>query len=114
MKEEYGSTPENLICAIGPSIRKCCFEVDEDVMQMFYDKFKDKKEINQIITKQENKSKYYIDTVLINRIILKEEGLIDNNIIESKICTKCKSEKLHSYREEGELSGRNTSIITLI
>lgn len=112
LKEKYNIKPEKLICAIAPSIRECCFEVDEEVKEMFYEKFKSIGAIEKII-KTTNKNKYYIDTVLINRIILNREGLKNDNIIESKICTKCNSNKLHSYREEKEKSGRNTGIISL-
>lgn len=113
LKEEYGCNPEDLICAIGPYIKKCCFEVDEDVRDMFYEKFRNLNEIDKIITKSKN-SKYYIDTGLINRIILMQEGVMEGNIIYSDICTKCNSEKLHSYRVEKQNSGRNTSLIAII
>lgn len=113
LKEEYNSNPEDLICIMGPYIRKCCFEVDKDVKDMFYEKFKNLKQIDKIITKSEN-SKYHIDTGLINRIILMEEGIQNINIIDSDICTKCKVEKLHSYRVEKQNSGRNTSLIAII
>ena len=76
---------------------------------MFYERFKDTELTHEIIKKQKNNHKYYIDTTLINRIILKREGLKE----DSTICTKCNSDKLHSYREDKELSGRNTAIITL-
>ena len=112
LKEEYGVNPGDLICCIGPNIGKCCFEVDKDVRDMFYDKFKYTGKIEEIIN--ENKIKYTIDTCLINRLILKEEGLKEENIIESEICTKCNNRKLHSYRCDGDKSGRNTSIISLI
>lgn len=114
LKEEYNCNPKDLICLISPSIGKCCFEVDEDVKDMFYNRFKNTEKIDEIIKKSEEKQKYYIDTVLINRIILKEEGLQDKNIIESGICTKCRNDKLHSHRKEGDRSGRNTAIISLI
>ncbi len=39
IKEEYETEPKDLICIMAPSIKKCCFEVDEDVKDMFYDKF---------------------------------------------------------------------------
>ncbi len=112
LKQEYGCNPKDLICLIGPFIRKCCFEVDEDVKEMFYEKFKNLGNIDEIITKSKN-SKYYIDTGYINRLILIHEGLTNENIIDSKICTKCNHNKLHSYRMEGALSGRNVSIISL-
>ncbi len=114
LKEEYGCNPKDLICIMAPSIRKCCFEVDEDVKEMFESKFKYTGRIDEIIQKSDVHGKYYIDTQLINRIILEEEGMLPENIIESEICTKCNSNKLHSYRSEGELVGRNTSVICLI
>lgn len=80
---------------------------------MFYDKFKNTGRISDIINKADEENKYYVDTVLINKIILKEEGLEDKNIIDSKICTKCRNDKLHSYRGEGEKAGRNTGLICL-
>lgn len=80
---------------------------------MFYNKFKEKKEIDEIIKKTKDNNKYHIDTVLINKIILKEEGLKEENIIDSGICTKCSAKKLHSFREDKEASGRNMALITL-
>lgn len=98
---------------IAPSIRQCCFEVDEDVKDMFYEKFKDRINENDFIKKSKNKGKYYIDTALINKVILEEEGIQINNIIDCEICTKCHPDKLHSYRDELENSGRNASIIMI-
>lgn len=114
LKEEYKVDLKSLICAISPSIRNCCFEVTEDVKDMFYERFKNFKEIEDIIKKSENNGKYYIDTVLINKIILRKEGLSIKNIIDSGICTKCNWDKMHSYREEKEIAGRNTGLIALI
>ena len=111
MIEEYNCNPKDIICCIGPSIGKCHFEVEEDVAKMFYDTFKQTKRINEIIEKKE---KYHIDTVLINRIMLEEVGLLSENIIESKICTVCSNNLIHSYRKEKEEAGRNSSLIVLI
>ena len=36
---EYGCKPEDIICCIGPCIKKCHFEVDEDVMELFKEEF---------------------------------------------------------------------------
>ena len=102
------------MCFIGPYIRKMCFEVDEDVKEMFYKKFEYTGRIDEIIEESENNSKYYIDTGLINKIILQEEGLSEYNIIDSGICTACYTDKLYSYRVEKENAGRNCSIISLI
>lgn len=112
MIKDYGSNPQDIICCIGPTIRKCHFEVDEDVKDMFYEAFKDSNIISlgQI---KDGKQKYYIDTVLANINMMRDLGLKDENIIDSKICTVCNSDKMHSYRVDKNLAGRNTAIIAI-
>ncbi len=117
MVDNYACNPKDIICCIGPSIRKCHFEVDEDLSEKFYEKFKYLSNIDDIISKgkqENNKQKYNIDTVLINKQTMIQMGLKEENIIDCGLCTVCNSDKFHSYRVEKELAGRNTGIITLI
>ena len=113
MKEEYECNAQDIICCICPSIRKCHFEVSKDVKDLFYEEFKDLKEINEIITGTKPNEKWNIDTVLINKIILGQQGLEKENIIDSGICSMCNSNIIHSYRAEGEGYGLSTAIIGL-
>ena len=46
---EYNCNPEDIICCIGPHIRQCHFEVDEDVKDLFYNKFKNEIDIEKHI-----------------------------------------------------------------
>ena len=112
MKREYNCNPKDIICCICPSIRKCHFEVDKDVKDLFYNEFKELKEINQII-EENKKNKWNIDTVLINKIILIDAGLKEENIIDSKICSVCNCNLIHSYRAEKEGYGLETALIEL-
>ena len=116
MINEFNIKPEDIICCICPSIRKCHFEVDRDVKEMFENEFKDlniNKNID-IMEKQKDKEKWNIDTVLINRIILEKTGLKAENIIDSGLCSVCNKELIHSFRVEKEGYGLNTAIISLI
>ena len=118
MTKDYGCNPENIICCIGPTIRKCHFEVQDDVKEIFYNKFKEIIDIEKYILPKEKKNKeevnkYYIDTVSINKEILLKAGLKEENIVDSKICTVCNNEKIHSYRAHGKESGRNITIMEL-
>lgn len=116
MIEEYNSKPEDIICCIGPAIGKCHFEVDEDVKNIFETTFSYMNINDRIIEKgevKEGKQKYFIDTNLINRIMLEEIGLLKENIIESNICTVCNKDVLHSYRVDRQNAGRNTAIMSL-
>ena len=70
MVEKYNSKYEDIICCICPSIRRCHFEVKKDVEKLFKEEFKDLN-LEEIIDEKENES-WYIDTVLINKIILEK------------------------------------------
>ena len=115
MVNELGCKPENIICCICPSIRKCHFEVDKDVKDLFEEEFKDlniSKNID-IMEKQKDKEKWNIDTVLINKIILEKAGLKTENIIDSGLCSVCNKDLIHSFRVEKQGYGLNTALIAL-
>ncbi len=113
MQKDCGVKPENLICCMCPSIRKCHFEVKQDVKDLFEEKFKAKVDLNKIIEKRQDiDGKWNIDTVLLNTILLQQQGLKSENIINSEICTVCNSDILHSYRVEKEGFGLETAIIS--
>lgn len=131
MIKDYECNPKDIICCIGPTIRQCHFEVDEDVKDIFYNQFKDKIQIEKYITNKNkefeneltecmerrlnsSENKYYIDTVEINKQVLLKMGLKEENIIDSKICTVCEEKQIHSYRAHGKKAGRNISIIEKI
>ena len=137
MIDEFDCNPKDIICCICPSIRKCHFEVDEDVKNLFESEFQDltnvtlklnsennvsksifddKKPINlleQIIEYNTQNHKWHIDTVLINRAILQKIGLKDENIIDCGICSVCNSNIIHSFRVEKEGYGVETALIEL-
>lgn len=112
MVEIYGCNIKDIIVCITPCIRKCHFEVDEDVYKMFLEKFKELENLDEIITKKN--SKWYIDTVLINKTILKKIGILEENIEDPEICSVCNKDIIHSYRAEGETYGLSTCLISLI
>ena len=113
MVSEYGCNPKDIICCIGPTIRKCHFEVEDDVKKIFMESFNDESiiEKTQII---DGKQKYHIDAVSANIKMLKSCGLQPQNIIDSGICTVCNSDSFHSYRAHRENAGRNAAIMCLI
>ncbi len=113
MKKEFDCNAEDIICCICPSIRKCHFEVEEEVKMSFEKEFADMKEIGQTIEETIPNKKWHIDTVKINQIILQKEGLKPENIIDSGICSVCHSTLIHSYRVEKQGYGLNTALIEL-
>lgn len=129
MVKEFGSNPQDILCCICPSIRKCHFEVEEDVKNQFKNEFFDLENVNFIDIEQNNKvttiqltdfieetekdKKWNVDTVLINKILLQIEGLKPENIIDSGICSVCHLDKIHSYRIEKKAYNTETAVIEL-
>ena len=115
MIEVYNCNPQDIEVYFCPSIRKCHFEVDEDVMNICKEKFEYTNKLDEIISKgeiKEGKQKYYIDTILINKILLFEEGILEKNIVDSNICSVCNQDKIHSKRAEGFYFGLGAAFIT--
>lgn len=116
MITNYKCNPEDIYCFISPSIRKCHFEVDEEVKDLcenifsFTNKTNEFIEIGKVV---EGKQKYMIDTVLINRMLLTSIGLKNEKIIDCDICSLCNSDKINSYRAEGKDFRLATAIISL-
>lgn len=111
MQEEYGSKLEDIICCMSPSICKDHFEVDEDVYNLFKNEFNEINEYDKVYEKKNDK--WLIDTILINRLMLKRAGLKEENIIDSGICSVCNKDLIHSYRAHGKDAGRATLIISM-
>ena len=117
MKEEYHCNPKDIICCFCPSIRKCHFEVDQDVAEKCQELFVSTGRMSEIIELgeiKEGKQKYLIDTLLINQILLQEEGILEENIIDCEICSVCHADKIHSRRADGENFGLACSLIERI
>ena len=112
MTNDYHSKPEDIIVCICPSILKCCFEVDYEVVESFKNNFSNIDEDIYLGEIKDNKQKYYIDTVNINKKVLLSLGLKEENIITSDLCTKCQHDLYHSYRYD-KTEGRNIAAIIL-
>ncbi len=114
MKEKFDSNPSDILCFLCPSIRKCHFEVDEDVKELCEKVFEYTGRIEEIIEKgeiKEGKQKYLIDTILINKLLLAEAGVLAENIVDSGVCSVCDSDLVHSRRAEGEYFGLGSAFI---
>lgn len=95
MTAEFGTNPKDLVCAIGPAISKCCYEVDEGCA----DEFRQLDDLHtpRFIFPKEN-NKYMIDLLKANRQILIRAKVKPKNITVSDLCTRCNSDLLWSHR----------------
>lgn len=101
MKKEYLCRAENIIAAIGPSIRSCHFEVGEEVASQFDDKY--------IIGGFE---KPHIDLQACIKDGLEGVGVAE--ITDSEICTYCNSDMFYSHRKTGDSRGCMAAIMQLV
>ncbi len=110
--ENFGSDVKNIVCCMGPAIKKCCFEIKNDILPKF--KNMDLQNIESFI--QENMYKnnsYNIDLFGINKQILLEAGLLEENIILSDLCTKCHPELFYSHRNSAKKRGSMAAFMSL-
>ncbi len=114
MIREFNSNPEDIKVYISPSIQKCHFEVGEKLKEEFEKEFTDI-DINSLIIKGDYKDeqKYFIDTVNLNKMILINKGIKEENINSSDLCSVCNSDFIHSYRKDKPNDGRNICLITI-
>lgn len=96
MQEEYGTNPNDVIAAVGPSICQDCYEVSEDVILEFQKQF-DQKHWDVLYYKKANE-KYQLNLWKANEIVLEEAGILKQNIAVTNVCTCCNSEMLFSHR----------------
>lgn len=101
MKNQFETTPKDLVAWIGPSAGPCCYEVGRDVASQFTGK-----------TSIQRKEKWYLDLKEENRSQLLQEGLLTTNCECSTVCTIC-SPSMQSYRRDGARSGRMMAIIVM-
>jgi YfiH family protein len=102
LKNHFNSVAANLICYIGPSISQKNYEVGEEVASKFH------KEFVYI-----NKNKFYLDVTGANYKMLIEEGVKRTNIQVSGLCSYEYENILHSYRRDGQKSGRALGVIAM-
>lgn len=95
MTKNFGTKPADVYVAIGPCICMDCYEVSKEL----YEDFKAKFNYDDCIVQKEEK--YYLNLAYINKRILQDAGVGEENIIVSDICTCCNKEDMFSHRGLG-------------
>jgi len=126
MRKYFKSDPRNLVAAIGPGVRGCCYEVGEEVRTKFETQFayanslfREVKESDPVRDKypllfltarapghSELPVKLFLDLVEANRRQLLDAGVLAKNIDTAAPCTACHPDLLFSFRAEKGVTGR--------
>ena len=107
---EFSTRPEELRAAIGPSICKDCFEVDEPVAAEFL-KLPHSK---LFVSGPEENGKYHVDLWECNRQFMLAAGLLPEHITVGEVCTMCESDLLFSHRKTRGRRGSNCAMLGLV
>lgn len=99
---DFSSKQEDLFIYIGPSISQMNYEVGSDVADLFLSDY--------IKTKN---GKLYLDVLSANVDMIEEFGVPVNQIEISPYCSYKEKELLHSFRRDGDRSGRHLGVISL-
>jgi len=112
LQNDFNSNLKDVFIFIGPSIRKCCFKVKQDIFDLFYFKFKKNLIFKKTIDDEEKINYYFIDLVNLITKDLLDLGIPKNNISDLKLCTYCNEDLFFSYRRKKE-TGRQAGIIMI-
>ncbi len=132
----FNSQPENLMAAIGPSIRRCCYEVGPEVVDAFCGSFPNGEDFfhKVLATPEEARmalryqtlfslqappghqaeealAKVHLDLAAVARFQLEHAGISSRQIFTADYCTACRTDLFFSYRKEGSLAGRMMAVI---
>ena len=112
MQEEFGTHPENLVIATGPSICGTCYEVGSEVINHFHEQYTEcqcKRFITiKMMDTPDNpldksrtylpEEKYQLDLAEAIRQSVVALGVPDKSIVKSSFCTMCHPELFFSHR----------------
>ena len=107
IRAAYGTKPEDLYTAIGPSICVNCYEVSEDVAERF-------ERFPGVVQKGRKPDKYQLNLWEANRQILRQAGVREERIAVTDICTCCNSDYLFSHRASMGRRGNLAAFLELV
>lgn len=111
MHEEYGCDPDNIVCAIGPSICQKCYEVSEDVAQHFTDVFGDA--YGETLLYRKENGKYQLNLQKACEITLLASGIRKEHLDVTDLCTCCNPDWLFSHRASNGKRGNLAAVMML-
>jgi len=110
LAEAYGSRPQDLVVAIGPSLGACCGEMGDEVVDAFRDAGHDESSIERWFVRETGRRPHF-DLWRANCDQLEGAGVPPAAIHVSGLCTRCHPGVFHSFRAAGQAVGRMAAVI---
>jgi YfiH family protein len=102
MEKEFGASPGRMVAYLGPSAGVCCYEVGPEVAREF-----------ALECVERRGGTIYLNLKRANTDHLHSSGLKTENIEVSDSCTICGGDEFHSYRRDGNRSGRMMALFRI-
>ena len=110
MEDEYGTRAYDLVCAIGPSICRACYEIGEDVAVVIKERYGEDTEH----LRDKLGGKYMLDLHGAVRENLLNAGVSPEKIGMPDLCTCCNPALLFSHRASKGMRGNLAAAMELI
>jgi YfiH family protein len=107
---EFGVHPANLRVAIGAAAGPCCYEVGQDVIDAFTNKF----EYGTELFRPTRPGHAFVDLLAANQLQLMSAGVKRERIHSAPICTMCRTDLFFSYRKEKGVHGKVGRLMSVI
>ena len=110
LQREYSVRPQDLRAAIGPAANSCCYEVGDEVIKVFKERFP--RADHLFTSTREGHAR--IDLHAANRDQLISGGVLPDRIHVAPLCTMDRTDLFFSYRREKKLLGRVGRLMSVI
>ena len=106
MIDKLNIPAKDILVGIGPNIKVCCFEVQEDVGGLFAKKYGES-------VRRFRDGKQYVDLVAVTLMQLEKKGIPAENVTVSEYCTYCRNDLFFSHRHSRGNTGAMASVIKI-
>ncbi len=126
MQQRFGSRAENILANIGPTIGACCYEVGEELQDLFCmrrefeerpvaEEYRKRVRESAVFSTKElpDRQSLRLDLQATHRNQLLMAGIRPEHIEVANICTSCNKERFFSHRGEQGKTGRFPVVIQL-
>jgi len=107
MRRVFATDPADCMVAIGPSIRGCCYEVDDPVASAMAEALPSW----EACAVPSRPGHWRLDLARVNRALLEAAGVPSGQIEVLGFCTACRNDLFFSHRAERGKTGRMLNVI---
>jgi YfiH family protein len=126
MRKRFGSRPQDIYAGIGPAIGPCCYEVSQEVQQLFFAQrdfetmptneryrplVRESAVFSTVQLSDQNSLRLDLVTTTYRQLLM--AGIRPEHIELADICTSCQKDRFFSHRGEQGKTGRFPLIMAL-